>query len=246
MGINDRILQLHEEQNGVIIRANIDGIIDPIAYSKSNKTKICWILREATRGENSTGGINQAEEKKKLNALAEIKGDMGYITFLPIVALPEMLLKDDETYSPSWASQENAYKLFKETTAYINVKKIPDLGSRDTGKYKRLAKDCNNLALMEDQLCEINPDVIIFAGTFNGFNIKGKEGNLETIKSINSFSILGYEFDSSNIMESNNKCFAFYNDDVICISTYHPANRRVKRNDYLRNITSLINNIRKR
>ena len=182
-----------------------------ILYMKSNLIKVCWILRESTRGSNSCGGIDQAKEKKNMKSLNEIKGDMGYNTFLPIVALPTMLQDDSLSYSRSWASKENAYELFKETMSYINVKKIPDLGSRDTGKYKQWAKDSNNLILMENQLSIIKPDIIIFAGTFNGFIINpiGKEGNIDTIKSSEKFSIFGYDFNSSNIVEKNIKCFAF-------------------------------------
>ena len=134
--------------------ANADGVICPEKYFYS-PLKITWILQESY----GDGSADQPSQRNACSILSDF-GSEGYKTFRPIVSLP-YILKTGIEYYPGLEDTEDAYNMFRETTSYINIKRVPDLGSETTNKFNDWALKEENAKLLLEQLKCYAPDIII-------------------------------------------------------------------------------------
>ena len=162
----------------------IDGIINLEFFNKS-KIKILWILKEVNDQNNNI------KNKDLREILQDIKTDNGIEkgwvkTFAPIVYATYGILNDVNIDSiPFHYENPNIIDVLKEI-AYINVKKTS--GGKSIHKSVLLHAYLNNKTKLFAQINEINPDIIIYGGTFflfendNDFFLKNKN-----IKHINAY-----------------------------------------------------------
>ena len=180
------------------------GIIDAEHYRKS-KFKILWILKEANQTVpegDVIGGWDMREFLKNFNSK---EGLISYPnwknTFNLIIYTSWGILNN----FADWNSIPNSEKILNVLTeiAFINLKKTP--GESTSNWYEIEAAYQSNKENILVQIENINPSVIIFAGTY--------------------FEEIGMDL-KLNIYEMKQKYFTIKNDQIF-IDTYHP-NQRVE------------------
>ena len=178
--LRKKSMQLIEVKNG-----NSDGVISPIDYGKYSGVKILWILKEPY----GDGGCDQAEEKEIATCAKDIwmnKNDYGYRTFAPMILLAHLLSGGDPLVDVY--TSEIAYRQFKYSTGYVNIKKIPGASYSRDNEIRAAAG--NNKDFIESQINLYIPRVIIGGGTLKYFFIKEnftkRDSIFEQIKILNN------------------------------------------------------------
>src|SRR5687768_12307014 len=161
--LDARIRKIHSNTG---LHPICDGIVDPVTYSSSDK-KILWILKEVNSPEDD-GGWDMREAIRNLKTESGLKKGWDK-TFSSIVYVSYGII-----YKKNWSEIPYLYDDpsiidVLNKIAYINVKKVPG-GSRTSPTELQLAYVVNR-ELLWDQIRVINPDIIIFGGTFYLFEI---------------------------------------------------------------------------
>ncbi|WP_312207927.1 hypothetical protein [Epilithonimonas hominis] len=141
-----------------------DGIVNADKYSKIHP-KILWILKEVNH-DGSLENWNMSE------ILQDIKADYGIEkgfekTFASIVHLSYGIInKKNWSEVPYHYDEPSIIDILSEI-AYINVKKTAGSSTTHTASLERAYEE--NKTQLFEQINEINPNIIIYGGTFHLF-----------------------------------------------------------------------------
>ena len=213
---------------------NADGVISIERYFESKDKKILWLLKESW----GNGGVNQAEELSKYAAAADYfsnEREDGYPTYAPMIQLAGLMkgLKDFDVFN-----SVEAFSAFKESTSFVNCKKIPGLTSsynKEIGCFAKLY-----YGIIERQVSLYNPSVIIGGNTLRHFfDVNSPNSSVfEQVKllqagmpapglaGIQSFSVFGDRIPLGNCraLKRNGYDFGVYvGDKYLFIDADHPS-----------------------
>lgn len=202
------------ERHGIIK----DGIVND-NYYEASQPKILWVLKEAWEKlkDDQIGGGWSVTQDLLNNPDFEFKNNGTY----PAMAYASHAIRNgyaDYSTIPKLSESVDVQKSLK-SLAYINLKKIP-------GGTRSEQEDIRNYAityqdLLIQQICEIKPDVIIYGNTY------------DFIQSPQALP--------TNPLPSHKPGVGFTKkDSILHISTYHPANRQITRENYVNHIVQTI------
>jgi len=223
--------------SSIEIKANLFGPICPEKYF-STDFRVLWLLKESYITEESfdngdRGGHNQAEDRNK-EPLGEGKGDA---TYKKIIETVSWLVKGEKDMDE---------EVFRTHTCILNVNVFPALcGSHSNDNLIAKWADINKI-LLEKQLALYKPTVIICGFTLQHFfpcNIKHNPYYIKKyINENNGINLLGYDILNGDFLFMDELYengefganYAYWNNDVIFIDAYHPANPSFKSKDIKR------------
>ena len=210
---------------GVCIRADSYGPFFPDCYFKPNQYRIVFLLKEPYVGNiNDAIGHNKADELKNTEW-----GDLER-TFKNISKMSYSLLKEKPFNNN--CDVEEALNIMKQHVCIINANIFPLIAtksktSKDEFIYKWAQKSCYRNLIIE-QLQLYKPNIIIGGHTLGHFvNTVGlPQEECYLFDKNQKFSILSQSkiFDLFSL-ESGNYNDTYYNDNLLCINTYHPSYR---------------------
>lgn len=243
-GFERQCYEFRDKELNTIIdnrKCNSDVVIDPYSYFNSALPRILWVLKEPYGND----GINQAYDKQRATCISDIwrNGDnSGKQTFLPMIKLANYIAGNGLQYKTV-----QSYTYFKQTTGYINIKKVPGKSrSSDTEiSSSFLIPEYNSM--INSQVKIYNPDVIIFGNTFscisqeflknNSFfgELKKKKLGEESKLNISEISIFGDRVEVSDCLcfLSGVECcgdLGVYSGDRLYFDAYHPSYSKFSNN----------------
>lgn len=189
-----------------------DGIIDPLFYGK-NSCKVCWVLKEANNKGN--GPLNIIE----------------YLHYFPVndrvarrIALISANINGESDLNPY---SDNVKKQLL-TIAWININKE---GGGSKSSYNNIKKYFeSNESLLFSQLKAMEPEIVIFGGTFSFFwNSLVNQGCLMQKLNFTEKDVLPYCY----IDASQKYPFLF-------VEVYHPAYLGMKDIEYVNYVCKAI------
>lgn len=189
-----------------------DGIIDPSFYGK-NTSKVCWVLKEANNKGN--GPLNIIE----------------YLHYLPVndrvarrVALISASINGEKDLNP----YSDKVKQQLLTIAWININKE---GGGSKSSYRKIKEAFKlNESLLFSQLQAIDPEIVIFGGTFSFFwDSLVKQGCL-----MRKLEFTNCDFPRCYLDKSHKYSFLF-------VEAYHPAYWRMNDIEYVNYVCNAIN-----
>lgn len=199
------------DTNGV--KAVIDGPIRPEEFIKSSH-RIMWLLQESYT--NETGiRINTAEDKDEYKSMNDWKDredcGSGYYTYLPMVSITYQMLQGETSYAKCFC--EEGFNAFKDCSAVVNVRKIPNKEVSSSGTYKQWGNRTNVKEFLAKQVEVYKPHVIIGANTIRNDCLctYGEDGSVDC---------LGFNFKSDEISCSGGITF-YQNDKILLINGKH-------------------------
>lgn len=225
--IKRRIENLSCEREGA--KANIDGPIEIEKWYDKNKRshpsdfRILFLLKEAYG--DDIRGLDLTELRREETSLLCMDAGEGRPTYAPMVAIANMLVMN-QSYNQVQTNSTNAYTIFKECSAIVEVKKEYGTSKSSNSNIRRHA--IVNKDLIEEQIRVYNPNVVIICGNnlYEGIFIEGSK-------------VFGVFTSGVGKLRVNNKFSYYYNDHCIYINTYHPSSR-VNKNDYCSEIVEAV------
>lgn len=208
----------------------IDGPIELEKwYDKSKRIhpseyRIAFVLKEAYGADNQ-GVLRLDSIQKEYSSLLSMDAREGRPTYAPMVAIANMLVMS-QSYSQVQTNSTNAYAIFKECSAIVEVKKEYGTPESINSNIRRHAIE--NKGLIEEQIRVYNPNVVIICGNnlYEGIFIEGKK-------------VFGEQTYGFGKLRVNSKFSYYSNDQCIYINTYHPSSR-VNKNDYCTEIVEVV------
>lgn len=181
-------LPYFNEETGEKMAFVRDGIVDVVEYLKA-PIKILWILKEANSEKHNDLGNDMRPCLKTLNdENNNIHPDWRYTWRAIAYAMYGVF--EDVNYKDIPLMNGNASEVVKHMSkiAHINVKKY---GGGSNAKYKPIQNFYNQYKdLIHEQIEIINPDVLIFGGTFGYFANVYFEGKKPLSEQPNEFTTL--------------------------------------------------------
>ena len=196
-----------------------DGIVDFTQYNKTSP-KILWILKEANSSESGW------TMREALNDLKEKSGGLktGWAnTFTSIIYTTNGVFTGEDWDSMGNFHQDQSIIEVLQKVAYINVKKVPGGSNADWNLIKEYYSE--NKTALHQQIQLINPEIIIFGGTYNFFD--------------DDFFELFGELEAH---VENNSLHIYQNKDYLLLNAYHPNNRVIKHSTYCNLILEAVKN----
>lgn len=215
--IEDKIYQRHLTND---CQPVFDGVSNPIEYLNAS-SKILWILKEPyddfENGKPKGGGF------RMLNVMNDMrhKGKFS-LTFRRIAQVSFGILNNAPTWNHICAQNISTLSEVFDKIAYINVKKTIG-GKVSPDPVVRKAYQSDRDILME-QLTIINPDIIIFGGTY-------KAG---------IFDDFVFQTNKKGFIQNIRGAY-FYQDGRIYIASLHPA-ARISSHTYCWDIINAVQN----
>ena len=197
-----------------------DGIVDFAKYNIASP-KILWILKEANSSDSDWTMRDALKDLKNTSGKGLKTGWAN--TFTSIIYTTNGIFTGED-----WDSMGNFYEdesIIKvlQRVAYINVKKVPGGSQADWNLIKEYYSENKNALHQQIQL--INPEIIIFGGTYNFFD--------------DDFFELFGELESD---VENNSLHIYQNQDYLLLNAYHPNNRVIKHSTYCNLILDAVKN----
>ena len=199
-----------------------DGLVDSKSYQNS-QLKIAWFLKEAYTTEEE--GWHISKYYAQTNAYDKFFRKTAIPTWHPIIYTTFGILSDFMQFDdiPTLKQKNDMVDVVKQL-AIINVNKMPSkTGTRTTWKNLNQAF-VKYEGLLKTQIEILQPQVNIFANTFYLYK-----------------DMLGIEDKDQIVYNDYKNCQVFHKNNNIYISTYHPANRRMKRKIYVDQIIQAVN-----
>ncbi|WP_051190428.1 hypothetical protein [Kaistella palustris] len=188
----------------------LDGIVDYEQYQNSSP-KILWILKEANSGDadwNMRDALNNLK-----NSSGKGLTDGWANTFTSIVYTTNGIFTGEDWDSMGNFNEDQSIIDVMQKIAYINVKKVPGGSQADWNLIKQYYSE-NKIGLHQ-QIKLINPEIIIFGGTYNFFD--------------DDFFDLFGELESN---VENSSLHIYQNKNYLLLNAYHPNNRAIKHSTY--------------
>lgn len=193
-----------------------DGIVD-LEIFKNTYPKVLWILKEVNSPEDECDW-DMREAIKSLKSSTGLKRGWGN-TFTSIVYVSEGIIKNKEWDEIPYLYDNPDTIDVLNSIAFINLKKNPGKSRANTIELYEayvIYKD-----LLFKQINLINPDIIIFGGTYLYFKNDIPNDNFKHCGSCNVFKI----------------------DDKIFVDAYHPQYIGINREKYFTDIITGIKSI---
>jgi hypothetical protein len=190
-----------------------DGVMQPDEYF-SKEIRLAWILKEAYDEEDGTGG-----GWSYFDLYDKVGFDLSKSqTFKPIIQTSYSIHNNFIKYENLDGNDCEMMQIIKNI-AIINTQKLPARNySLTLGR--DLQESINKYSdLLETQLDFINPNVIIFGGTFQYYKNLLKIEDSEIVK--------------ENVWYVSKK-------GKLYISAYHPAQTKTSKKDYMNDIVSVV------
>lgn len=192
----------------------IDGPIEPEKWYDKNKRihpseyRIVFVLKEAYGADNQ-GVLRLDSIQKEYSSLLSMGAREGRPTYTPLVAIANMLVMN-QSYNQVQINSTNAYSIFKESSAIVEVKKEYGTPESSDSNIRRHASE--NKDLIEEQIRVYNPNVVIICGNnlYEGIFIEGSK-------------VFGVNTNGVGKLRVSSKFRYYYNDHCIYINTYHPS-----------------------
>lgn len=190
-----------------------DGIVNSDSYNNAEK-KILWILKEP----NSS---NDQDSWDMRGAISNLKTESGIRngwekTFTSIVYVTHGILKNKSWKEIPFPNENPEIIDELNKIAYINVKKTAGLAKTKPSELKDYYVRSKEILL--EQIKTIDPDILIFGGTFYLF------------KDDLSLSKLN-PYGSCNVLKIDNKVY---------IDAFHPQYFGIKRENYFNDILNAV------
>ncbi|TQO38974.1 hypothetical protein GQ41_3642 [Arenibacter algicola] len=191
-----------------------DGIVNHESYNNAEK-KILWILKEPnSRNEPGSWDMREAISDKLKTESGILSGWQN--TFTNIVYVTYGILKNKSWEEIPFINKEPQIIDELKKIAYINVKKTA--GSAKTKPSVLKDYYVRSKEILLEQIKTIDPDILIFGGTFYLF--KDDLG----LSELNSY-------DSCNALKVNNKIY---------VNAFHPQYFGITREKYFKDILNAI------
>lgn len=225
--INRKIDRIPCDREGA--KPNRDGPIelekwyDKTKRYRPSEFRILFLLKEAYG--DDTRGLDLTELRRAESSLLCMDAGEGRPTYAPMVAIANMLVMS-QSYDQVQINSINAYTIFKECSAIVEVKKEYGTSISSNSNIRRHA--IVNKNLIEEQIRVYNPNVVIICGNnlYEGIFIEGKK-------------VFGEQTNGFGKLRVNSKFSYYSNDHCIYINTYHPSSR-VNKNDYCTEIVEAV------
>lgn len=187
-----------------------DGIVDYEQYSMTSP-KILWILKEVN-SEDSDWTMRDALSNLKHESGKGLRTGWAN-TFTPIVYTTNGIITGKDWDAMGNFNEDQSIIDVMQKVAYINVKKVPGGSQANWNLIKEYYSE-NKVALHE-QIKLIDPEVIIFGGTYNFFDDDFFElfGELE-----------------ANL--ENSSLHIYQNERYLLLNAFHPNNRAINHETY--------------
>lgn len=217
-----------DKENATLL---IDGPLEPkkwYEHRSPSDYRIVFVLKEAY-GADGQGVLKLDSIQKSYSSLLSMDAGEGRPTYGPMVTITNMLVKNQE-YGQVDKNSTSAYKVFKENSAIVEVKKEYGTSKSSNSTIRRHAID--NRGLIEEQIRVYNPNVVIicsnnlYEGIFVTHDVLGHK-------------VFGVSANNVGQLKVNSKFSYYYNDNCIYINTYHPSSR-VNKNDYCTEIVEAV------
>ena len=225
--INRKIDRISCDREGA--KPNRDGPIELEKWYDKNKRshasefRILFLLKEAYG--DDIRGLDLTKLRREESSLMCMDAGEGRPTYAPLVAIANMLVMN-QSYDQVQINSTNAYTIFKECSAIVEVKKEYGTSKSSNSNIRRHA--IMNKDLIEEQMRVYNPNVVIICGNnlYEGIFIEGKK-------------VFDEHTNGFGKLRVNSKFSYYYNDNCIYINTYHPSSR-VNKTDYCSEIVEVI------
>lgn len=198
-----------------------DGALHETEYFYNNPIKILWLMKEPYEKEDREGSWSLSElyEYDYNKFYKELIIGKHRATWQPVVyvsygILNDFVLWDDIPFIRN--KPEIAKELSK--VAWVNIQKLPSITAQKTEIGNIYEGYRNHSNLINEQIELLNPNVIICG---------------------NTFQVIKEDWGLSNIQKYNSVEFAFHNNCIV-VNTYHPAQRTIKREQYVNDIINCI------
>jgi hypothetical protein len=216
----DKLIDEKFEGNGKYVIH--DGIVDINKYLKS-RFKILWVLKEP----HDKGGAPNGWDIRDL--LKEYSKDENGLnpdmkqTFTPIIYTTYSILNDLAWDEISYINKDHSLIDVLKSIALINIKKLP-AGAKSFDNEIEEAYDKYKSIILK-QINDYEPDIIICGNTFRFlvsdltklYKLKGPEGQ-------------------------DDQTDSHFNDKLLILDVYHPAQISVKQEIYCKGIIVAVNN----
>ncbi|HNQ69003.1 MAG TPA: hypothetical protein PKN32_11535 [Bacteroidales bacterium] len=204
---------------------SIDGILDPEKFSKA-KIKILWILREPS--------VDDKDKNERIDTCQKFREGEHRVnvsnipTYRTIIYATYRIFNYGVSWSDIPCAKEESYDVFLQT-ALININKKPG-NSSSKPKVIAAAFQMNRNKLI-NQINEINPEVIIFGGTYELFDNE-------------AFDEMKLEFSEFSEIDHETKyvSYSITTNGKLLIKGFHPS--AIKKNyerSYTKEISEAVN-----
>lgn len=200
-----------------------DGVYNPEKYF-SNEIRLCWMLKEPYDDVDGTGGGWSYLSMFEGEDLYDETFRFGHrTTWHPIIYTSFGIYNNFRQWGEIDYLRENheIAKIVREV-AFVNAQKLPSKGVTRTNFNDIIESIGKHGSLIEKQVKMLNPNVLIFANTFDAYR---KLFGLDESKVINAGS-----------------CSYITLGDSIYINAYHPAQTQVKADVYCNDIINVVKN----
>lgn len=211
----EKLADIDSRIKQIASNAICDGIVDLDSYHAAPK-KILWVLKEVN-SEDDDGDWDLREAIRELKTEHGIKKGWDK-TFSSIVYVTYGILHSKKWDEIPYTYDDPSVVDVLKSIAYINVKKFPGGARANPDEIRQAYLD--NKELLWDQINLINPEIIIFGGTFYLF-----ENDIDANNKA--------PFNSCNLIKSSDKRF---------IDAYHPQYIGLTREKYFKDIISALQN----
>lgn len=197
----------------------IDGLVDPSKYQKANY-KIAWFLKEAYTTEEDGWHIKKYYSGE--DAYDDFFRNIATTTWHPIIYSSYGILNDFQEWDDmSYIRDKPEMCQVVSSIAIINANKWPSKTGTFT-LYKNLVEGFQqSKSIIEKQIDILKPEIHIFGSTF--FLYKEMFG-----------------LEANHLKETNPVVEVWEKDGKLFLNTYHPANRIVKREDYVNRLVGAV------
>jgi len=240
---HDRLKEIEEKIKAKDYGENVFGVSDGVICfdeytDKKTKYKILWILREPYESDKikeninkeKVGGWSLASALNKRESWEQtVKSKGGVQTYRKLIQTTYAILNTDGNDG----FKKNSYKKdfdYLKKVACINVKKMPGKSnSKDKVILQHYLRDTSQggTGFLKQQIKLIDPDIIIYGGTFKYFKKNHFKEELPAPKKLNN---------TNSFLKKGNY---YIIDGKLHIDTYHPS-CRMKDECYSNNISRAV------
>lgn len=192
-----------------------DGAICPELYLKS-KIKIAWVLKESYQNDNEISDYKYLTNVLNRDTVYDdFFSNQSRPTWYPILRASYSILNKFIEYKN--IPEISDISLIIRKIAIINTQKLPALNTYKS--YDRVIQAAfdENEEILKKQIRLLNPNVLIFGNTFKYYK-----------------SLLGINQKERKSKDGTTEYYI--RDNKLYVDSYHPAQRKFKKEDYVNNI----------
>lgn len=198
-----------------------DGVYNPEKYF-SNEIRLAWMLKEPYDEEDGTGGGWSYLSMFEGDDLYESTFKKGHrTTWHPIIYTSHSILNGFPKWKDiDYLSNDSSIITVIREVAFMNAQKLPAKGVTRTNMNDIIESISKHGDLLKRQKELLNPNVLIFANTFDLYR------DLLELNDI--------------VLEKNGSCEYVAHDGKLYISAFHPAQTQVSGENYMNDIVEVV------